>query len=98
MTKKKMDQVVALQYEQSYDAPIVVAKGKGIVAQKIIETAKQTDVPILEDPSLLELLGQININEEIPEDLYRAVAEIFAFIYQIDREKGGSEKIVYSEK
>nr|WP_295973868.1 EscU/YscU/HrcU family type III secretion system export apparatus switch protein [uncultured Bacillus sp.] len=78
---------VALSYnEQAATAPAVVAKGKGLIAEKIIAQAKEHQVPIQEDPSLVELLGKLNINEKIPEELYLAVAEVFSFIYRTDRE------------
>ena len=70
------------------DAPKVIAKGKGKIAENILEKAKENDIPIQEDPSLVEILGQLNINESIPEELYQAVSEVFAYIYQIDREHG----------
>ena len=78
---------VALGYNpKSHDAPKVMAKGKGVVAQNIIEKAIKNDVPIQEDPSLVELLSQLEINERIPEELYQAVAEVFSFIYQLDKQ------------
>ena len=80
---------IALKYDETFDAPVVVAKGKGITAQNILEKGKELNIPIQEDETLVELLGQLNINEAIPEDLYQAVAEIFAFVYQLDRQKGG---------
>jgi flagellar biosynthesis protein len=80
---------VALGYNPtSHDAPKVMAKGKGIVAQTIIEKAVKNDVPIQEDPSLVELLSQLEINERIPEELYQAVAEVFSFIYKLDKQAG----------
>ncbi|MFD1705866.1 EscU/YscU/HrcU family type III secretion system export apparatus switch protein [Siminovitchia sediminis] len=66
-------------------APVVLAKGKGITAEKILETAKENGIPVHEDPALVELLGQLDLNEAIPEELYEAVAEIFAFIYRLDQ-------------
>ncbi|NYF24212.1 EscU/YscU/HrcU family type III secretion system export apparatus switch protein [Sporosarcina sp. JAI121] len=83
-------EAVALSYEPfSEGAPKVVAKGKGKIAENILEKAKANNIPIQEDPSLVEILGQLNINESIPEELYKAVSEVFAYIYQIDREHGG---------
>lgn len=82
----KPRQAVALSYHHSKDhAPKVVAKGKGDIANNILEKAKQFNVPIQEDPSLVALLGELEINETIPEELYLAVAEIFAFIYRLDQ-------------
>ena len=72
----------------SAGAPKVVAKGKGKIAENILEKAKENNIPIQEDPSLVEILGQLNVNESIPEELYKAVSEVFAYIYQIDREHG----------
>lgn len=85
-------QAVALSYHASIEAaPKVVAKGKGNVASAILESAKEHHVPIQEDSSLVELLSQLEINETIPEELYNAVAEVFAFIYRADRQHA-SEK------
>ncbi|NYV67074.1 EscU/YscU/HrcU family type III secretion system export apparatus switch protein [Bacillus sp. Gen3] len=81
-------QAIALQYQSDKQkAPTVIAKGKGLIADQIIDTAKEKRIPIQEDRNLVELLGQLNINESIPEELYEAVAEVFAFIYRLDREK-----------
>ena len=82
-TKKR---AVALRYHQERDhAPKVIGKGEGFVAEEIIERAKQHNIPIQEDPTLVELLGQLEINQAIPAELYETVAEVFAFIYQIDK-------------
>lgn len=87
MNKQKRKQAAALSYDANQQAaPKLSAKGKGIVAENIIKKAKQKDIPILSDPTLLELLSQLSINETIPEELYEAVAEVFAFVYQIDQE------------
>ena len=80
-------EAVALSYD-SNTAPKVVAKGKGKIAENVLEKAKENNVPIQEDPSLVEILGQLNIDEMIPEELYKAVSEVFAYIYQVDREHG----------
>lgn len=86
MNNNKSKKAAALKYnqEQQY-APKVAATGKGLVADTIIEKAKQNNVPILEDASLVELLAELNINETIPEELYQAVAEVFAFVYRTDQ-------------
>lgn len=79
-------QAVALSYDSAKDmSPKVVAKGGGEVAANILAKAKENDIPIQEDPTLVELLSRLEINEAIPEELYQAVAEIFAFIYRIDK-------------
>lgn len=83
----KRKQAAALSYDQqSHDPPKVSAIGKGKVAETIIERAEEHNVPIVEDPSLVELLGALNINETIPEELYEAVAEVFAFVYRLDQQ------------
>lgn len=83
-------EAVALSYDPEVsDAPKVIAKGKGKIAENILERAQEHDIPVQEDPSLLELLGQLNVNETIPEELYQAVSEVFAYIYRLDREKSG---------
>ncbi|MDQ0175838.1 EscU/YscU/HrcU family type III secretion system export apparatus switch protein [Bacillus chungangensis] len=82
----KRKEAVALSYQsEQQQAPIVVAKGKGLIADNILEKAKEYQIPIQEDPSLVELLGQLNIHEAIPNELYEAVAEVFAFVYRMDQ-------------
>ena len=82
-------QAIALSYDAKEGmGPKVTAKGKGIVAENILEQAMLHDVPIHEDPNLIQLLGQLDLNESIPEELYQAVAEVFAFIYHLDRRHG----------
>lgn len=85
--EEKRREAVALNYDaEAEQAPKVVAKGKGDVATNIIEKAKDNAVPIQEDPTLVNLLGELDINETIPEELYQAVAEVFAFVYNIDKQ------------
>ncbi|RUM87104.1 MAG: flagellar biosynthesis protein FlhB [Thermodesulfatator sp.] len=76
---------VALRYEiQEMPAPQVVAKGRGLLAQKIKEMAREHGVPVVEDPPLARLLyAQVEVGDFIPEDLYRAVAEILAYVYRL---------------
>lgn len=84
--KEKIKTAVALSYDMEKNhAPIVKAKGKGIVAEEIITRAKEHQIPIQEDPSLVELLSKLEINQAIPPELYEVVAEVFAFIYRIDK-------------
>ncbi|MDQ0217095.1 type III secretion system protein [Peribacillus cavernae] len=85
MKEKKRIEAVALKYEGETDgAPKVIAKGKGKIAEHILEAAGAHDIPVREDPSLAALLGQLDISQAIPEELYQAVAEVFAFVYQLD--------------
>jgi flagellar biosynthesis protein len=81
----KQDKAVALLYDKKQsDAPRVVAGGKGLVAQKIIETAREAGVHIHEDPDLVELLSKIPLGQEIPVELYQTIAEVLSFVYQIN--------------
>ena len=70
---------VALRYEKP-DAPRVVAKGRGEIGQAIIDTAREHGVPLKYNPALAEALSKIELDDQIPEALYRAVSEILAFI------------------
>lgn len=80
---------VALSYDSARnDAPQVAASGRGKVAEKILEAAREAGVPIREDPDLLEILARVPVGEEIPPELYQAVAEILAFIYRMNAEMG----------
>lgn len=87
--KEKRKEAIALKYDQEKDfAPRVIGKGKGKIAERILQTAEDHQVPVQEDPSLVELLGKLNINDSVPSELYEAVAEVFAFIYKADKEAG----------
>ena len=89
MSGKKIvrKEAVALSYDASKSAgPTITAKGKGKIAENILEQASLHDVPIYEDPNLIQLLGQLDLNTSIPEELYQAVAEVFAFIYRLDEQ------------
>jgi flagellar biosynthesis protein len=82
--KKKEDlrMAASIRYDGKKDgAPRLTAKGHGILADRIIELARKHDIPVKEDPALVSILCKLDINKEIPTDLYRAVAEILAFIY-----------------
>lgn len=86
MKKDEKKKAVAMHYDHSTaSAPKITASGKGYVADNIITSAKAHGVPIQEDETLVELLSQLEINEKIPEELYQVVAEVFAFIYQADK-------------
>ena len=77
------DRSAALQYSGE-GAPVLVAKGDGLLAQRIIETARHHEVPIVQDAQLTGLLCQLPLGDEIPPDLYVAVAEILAYIYRLN--------------
>lgn len=85
--KKKQDKkkAVALGYNEARDsAPRVIAKGKGLLAERIIELAKQYGIYTYADPDLVEVLSAVEVDKEIPKDLYRAVAEVLAFVYRLN--------------
>jgi flagellar biosynthesis protein len=86
----KIKKAVALKYERGNDvAPKVTAKGRGAVADKILALAKEHKIPIEQDSTLMEALYRLDINEEIPEELYQVVAELLAFIYRMNKLKKG---------
>jgi flagellar biosynthesis protein len=91
--RDKDKKAVALTYERGRDgAPKVAAKGRGTVAERILALAKEHGVPIEKDSTLLEALYRLDINEEIPEELYQVVAELLAFIYRMNalKKRGGA--------
>ncbi|MCD8512703.1 MAG: EscU/YscU/HrcU family type III secretion system export apparatus switch protein [Nitrincola sp.] len=77
-------QAVALKYDQEKGtAPTVIAKGKGLIAEQIIALAEEHDIHIHENPELLEVLIRLELGDEIPETLYKAIAEVIAFAYNL---------------
>jgi flagellar biosynthesis protein len=75
---------VALRYQSGEDrAPKIAAKGRGYMAERLIEIAKTHHVPIREDKNLVEILSRLDLNQEIPPEVYKAVAQILAFVYRI---------------
>lgn len=78
----KQDLAVALNYD-GQNAPRITAKGQEEIARQILELADEHDIPLKHDPELAAILSQIPLGEEIPENLYRAVAEVIAFAYFI---------------
>ncbi len=76
---------MALKYDRKKDnAPRVIAKGRGEIAEKIIEVARAHNVPLYEDKNLIQILEALDLETEIPPELYRAVAEVLAFIYRLN--------------
>ncbi|WP_425060833.1 hypothetical protein SCACP_15870 [Sporomusa carbonis] len=85
----KVPKAVAIKYdEQEYQAPKVVAKGTGIVADKILRSAKEHGVPVYQNKTLTGMLMAVELDREIPPELYQAVAEVLAYIYQLDQRLG----------
>lgn len=83
--KKKLKQAVALEYNPQDAAPRIVATGVGAVAERIIEKAKETEVPVHRDDKLAETLSRLEIGDMIPPELYEVVAEILVFVDSMDR-------------
>ncbi|HEX2588849.1 MAG TPA: EscU/YscU/HrcU family type III secretion system export apparatus switch protein [Gaiellales bacterium] len=80
MSQRK--RAAALRYD-GRDAPRVVATGRGLVAEKILDAAREAGVPLREDPVLMEALATLELEQEIPPELYRAVAEALAWAYRL---------------
>jgi flagellar biosynthesis protein len=80
--KEDLRMAASIRYDKKKDdAPRLTAKGRGLLADRIIELARKHDIPVKEDPALVSLLCRLDIDEEIPPELFRAVAEILAFVY-----------------
>lgn len=80
---------VALAYQSGSSAPRVVAKGRGVLAETIIARAKEAGVFVHESPELVTLLMQVDLDKHIPPELYRAVAEVLAFVYWLEQQQTG---------
>ena len=85
--RKKPKQAIALSYDPNEDAPKVIASGTGALAERIIEKAKEVDVPIHRDDKLADTLSKLEIGDMIPPELYEVVAEILVFVDQLDKIK-----------
>ena len=85
--KNKSKSAIALQYNPDEDAPKIIATGKGLLADKIIEKAKETNVPVHEDAKLAGALSKLEIGDMIPPELYEAVAEVLVFVDAMDKIK-----------
>lgn len=84
MKKGERRKAAALKYELNYEAPVVTAAGIGYIADKIIEEAEKSEVPIVYNKELAELLVNVDVGSNIPSELYNAVAEVIAYIMDID--------------
>lgn len=83
-TPRAARKAVALHYGAGDNAPVVVASGMGYVAEKIVETAADHGVPIYEDNSLATILTQLRLGQEIPDELYQAIVEIYVYFLNFD--------------
>jgi len=80
------EKAVALEYDNAKNsAPKVIAKGEGKSAQKIIQIAKENGVTLKKDEDLVELLSKVELDKEVPPEMYKAVAELFAFLYKVTK-------------
>ena len=80
---QKNQKAVALGFDKNKDAaPKVLAAGKGIVAEKIVQIARENNIPMHKDANLVEILSILDIDEYIPLEVYSVVAEIFTYIYE----------------
>ena len=83
---KKREKAVAVNYDgQNNNAPTLTAKGEGFIARRIVEIAQTADVPVVEDAALVSALLSLELGQEIPVELYEAVARILSWIYKLDR-------------
>lgn len=94
LEKRRNKTAVALQYEPGDQAPKIIATGKGLLAEKIIETAKEADVPLYRDDKLASTLAKLEIGDMIPPELYSIVAEILVFVDDCDKIKAKAHAAV----
>ncbi len=88
-------QAIALAYESGDYAPKVVAKGRGLIAEKIIAKAKENNVFVHESKDLVALLMQVDLDDHIPPALYQAIAEILAWLYKLERGEANVEDALF---
>ena len=92
-TNKKKKSAISIQYKKDENgAPKVTAKGQGWMAEKIIAMAEEQNIPIKSDKDLMALLEKIDVGQEIPESLYKVVAELLAWVYNLNKEYSGPKQ------
>lgn len=83
--KHYLKKTVALKYDHTKDdAPKIIASGKGSLAEKILKKAKEKNIPIKENKDVVQVLAELNVGDEIPEELYTIIAEILSFFYDLE--------------
>ena len=93
--KKKNKSAIALRYDVDKDsAPLILASGRGPVANEILRIAEDNKIPLYEDPELAKLLSKLELDSEIPAELYTLVAEVLFFVYKLDRMTEKRERVV----
>ncbi|HLS91675.1 MAG TPA: EscU/YscU/HrcU family type III secretion system export apparatus switch protein [Limnochordia bacterium] len=91
LERPRPKEAIALSYDPKTDrAPMVVAKGRGRIAQAIVSRAQAHDVPVISDPVLLDALRLVEVGQEIPPRLYHLVAELLAFVHNLAEKSAGS--------
>jgi flagellar biosynthesis protein len=86
-------EVAALRYDtETEHAPRLLARGKGHTAARILELAEQHDLPVTKDPTLISILGALDVGAEIPPDLYGVIAEVLAWAYYVDKAAAGAHR------
>lgn len=88
MVEKEQKKVAALKYTKDNNAPEIVAHGKGEVASRLIEKAREHNIPLYKNPQLAESLNNISLGKEIPKELYEVVAQILIYIAELDEIRG----------
>jgi len=91
--ERRLQRAAAISYDPGeHDAPILAAFGEGHLAQKIIEVARESGVPVLPDPNLTAMLSSISVGDEVSPEMYEAVAKVLAFVSEVDRTYGEKVK------
>jgi flagellar biosynthesis protein len=86
---EKQKKAIAIRYDKEQsDAPLVVASGKGQMAEQILKVAREAGLEITQDADLTEMLAKVPVGTEIPTELYQAVAEVLAFVYRVNKKHG----------
>ena len=94
-TEEKRKTVVALRYDIDRDrAPLVLATGRGAVADEILRVAEDNKIPLYEDPELAKLLAKLELDTEVPPELYTLVTEVLFFVFKLDRMAAKREAMV----
>jgi flagellar biosynthesis protein len=83
----------ALRYEQGQRAPRVTATGVGLVAERILVAARESGIPVRHDPALAEALAKLELGDDVPQELWTAVAETLAWAYRLDAQAGGKPRV-----
>lgn len=90
--KQKTKQAIALEYDPSDYAPRVIATGQGKIAEKILDIAREENVPVHKDEKLAKTLSMLDVGDAIPAELYEVVAEILVFVDAMDKIKAKLDK------